>query len=66
MPGDDTLNEYFVDGTLLCTRWSDNGTEHREWWEISIDGDTMSWTALRKGDNGTAYTASFEMNKVKS
>ena len=64
IPGDDTLNEYFVDGNLLCTRWSDDSTEYREWWEIVIDGDTMTWTALRADEDGNPFTASFEMHKV--
>ena len=64
VPGDDTFNEYFVAGNLLCTRWGENGDENREWWEITIDGDAMHWTALRAGDDGTTYTAAFEMTKV--
>jgi uncharacterized protein YacL (UPF0231 family) len=60
-----TLNEYFVDGNLLCTRWVDNGVENREWWEINIDGDKMTWTALRQNEDGTTFTASFEMKKVE-
>ena len=59
-----TLNEYFVDGTLLCTRWIDNGVENREWWEITINGDKMNWTALRQKEDGSTYTATFEMKKV--
>ena len=60
-----TLNEYFVDGNLLCTRWIDQGQENREWWEISIDGDKMNWTALRQKEDGTTFTATFEMKKVE-
>ena len=63
-PSTNTLNEYFVDGTLLCTRWVDDEGENREWWEISIDGNRMNWTALRKKTDGTTYTAKFEMEKV--
>ena len=59
-----TLNEYFVDGNLLCTRWVDNGVENREWWEINIDGDKMNWTALRQKEDGSTFTATFEMTKV--
>jgi hypothetical protein len=59
-----TLNEYFVDGKLLCTRWVDNGEENREWWEISINGNRMHWTALRQNPDGTTFTATFEMEKV--
>ncbi len=61
-----TLNEYFVDGNLLCMRWINNGAEYREWWEIaSIEDNVMSWTALRKKADGTTYTASFSMVKVQ-
>ena len=59
-----TLNEYFVDGTLLCTRWIDNGQENREWWEITVDGTRMHWTALRQKPDGSTFTATFEMEKV--
>ncbi|MBP5663070.1 MAG: hypothetical protein J6X16_02215 [Bacteroidales bacterium] len=63
--GDNTLNEYFVDGTLLCTRWIDNGVENREWWEISIKDNQMHWTATRQNDDGSTFTATFEMEKIK-
>ena len=63
------LAQYFVDGTLLCTRWKNNGegeVENREWWEIaSIDGNEMNWTALRQREDGTTYTATFSMTKVQ-
>ena len=65
VPSENTLNEYFVDGTLLCTRWIDQGQENREWWEITIDGDKMNWTALRQKEDGTTFTATFEMKKVE-
>ena len=62
-----TLNEYFVDGNLLCMRWINNGAEYREWWEVaSIEDNVMSWTALRKKADGTTYTASFSMTKVNN
>lgn len=65
VPSSNTKNEYFVDGRLLCTRWIDGGEEYREWWEIvSLDEETMIWTALRKNDSGEAYTASFAMKRV--
>jgi hypothetical protein len=61
-----TLNEYFVDGTLLCTRWIDNEKENREWWEIaSIKDGVMKWKALRQKEDGSTYTATFEMKKVQ-
>ena len=60
-----TLSQYFVDGTLLCTRWVIDGTENREWWEIaSIADGVMNWTALRQKPDGSTYTATFEMEKV--
>ena len=66
---DDVLHDYFVDGTLLCTRWKNAGEgqeEHREWWEIeSIQDGVMKWTALRQREDGTTYTATFEMTKVQ-
>ena len=66
VPGDNTLNEYFVDGNLLCTRWVDEGVEYREWWEIaSIADGKMSWTALRQDNpDSTPYTVTFEMKRV--
>ena len=60
-----TLSEYFVDGNLLCTRWIDLGQENREWWEITINGNKMNWTALRQNPDGTTFTATFEMTKVE-
>jgi hypothetical protein len=60
-----TLNEYFVDGNLLCTRWIDSGVENREWWEVSINGNKMNWTALRENPDRTTFTATFEMTKVE-
>ena len=65
VPSNNTLNEYFVDGNLLCMRWVDNGVEYREWWIIAIDGGTMNWTALRQNPDGTPFTATFSMTKVE-
>ena len=66
---DDVLHDYFVDGNLLCTRWQNVGEgqkENREWWEIeSIQNGVMKWKALRQREDGTTYTATFEMTKVK-
>ena len=64
----DVLSEYFVDGILLCTRWKQTAAsdEQREWWEIeSIKDGVMKWTALRMRDDGTTFTATFEMTKVQ-
>ena len=55
--------EYFVAGNLLCTRWTKNGTENREWWEISVKDGKMSWNALRANEDGSTYTSTFEMQK---
>jgi hypothetical protein len=60
--------EYKADGTLLCTRWKKtaDSEELREWWEIeSISDGVMKWTALRQREDGSTYTATFEMTKVK-
>ena len=65
VPSEDTMNEYFVAGNLLCTRWMENGQENREWWEITIDGDKMNWTALREDEDGKTFTATFEMERVE-
>ena len=66
----DTKNEYFVDGTLICTRWTDPvnypGQELREWWEItSIENGVMTWKALREEADGTRHTIEFKMTKVE-
>jgi len=65
---DDDFSDYFVDGNLLCTRWKNAGAgneEHREWWEIeSIENGVMKWKALRQKEDGSTYTATFEMTKV--
>lgn len=58
------LNEYFVDGVTLFTRWVDNGQEYRENWDIAINGNTMEWSALRQNEDGSSVVIVFEMNKV--
>ena len=47
--------DYFVDGTLLATRWKNQGEDElREWWEIaSIADGQMHWTALRQNADGS-------------
>lgn len=69
IPQESEFSEYFVDGVLLCTRWKNTGegeVEHREWWEItSITNGVMNWTALRLREDGTTYTASFQMTRVQ-
>ena len=64
------LADYFVDGTLLCTRWQDtkDSEELREWWEIeSIKDDVFKATALRLRvrEDGSTYTATFQMTRVQ-
>ncbi len=65
---DDDYADYFVAGNLLCTRWKNAGEgneENREWWEIeSIENGVMKWKALRQKEDGSTYTATFEMKKV--
>ena len=39
--------------------------ENREWWEITIADGKMNWTALRQNEDGTTFTATFEMKKVE-
>ena len=66
--GNDVMADYFVDGILLCTRWKKtiDSNELREWWEIeSINDGVMKWKALRMREDGTTYTATFEMTKVQ-
>jgi len=69
-----TESDYFVDGSLLCTRWviddevgeDEINKDNREWWEIeSIEGGVMKWKALRAREDGTTYVATFAMLRVK-
>jgi hypothetical protein len=66
---DDAYADYFVEGPLLCTRWKNNGKnqqEYREWWEIeTLKKGSMKWTGLRADEDGSTYTATFEMKKVE-
>ena len=60
------FQDYFVDGTLLATRWKDQGEdEHRECWEIeSINGDDMLWTALRQNADGSTFQQDVRWKKT--
>ncbi|MBR3658060.1 MAG: hypothetical protein IKN58_12910 [Prevotella sp.] len=60
------FQDYFVDGTLLATRWKNQGeAELREWWEIeSISGDQMVWTALRQNPDGTTVQQGMKWKRV--
>ena len=60
------FQDYFVDGTLLATRWKDKDeNELREWWEIeSLSGNQMTWTALRQKDDGTTVQQKVTWKKI--
>jgi hypothetical protein len=59
--------EYFVDATLLCTRWKDvDGEELREWWEIkSLKGDKMQWKALRANEDGSTFEQIMDWEEIE-
>ena len=63
---DREFQNYFVDGTLLATRWKNIGEpELREWWEIaSIANGEMQWTALRQNADGTTAQQGMRWTKV--
>ena len=63
---DREFQNYFVDGTMLATRWKVIGeNELREWWEIvSIAGNQMEWTALRQNEDGTNVRQGMKWKKV--
>jgi hypothetical protein len=60
------FQNYFVDGTLLATRWKNAGEDElREWWEIaSIANGQMQWTALRQNADGTTAQQGMRWTKV--
>ena len=60
------FQNYFVDGTLLATRWKNQGEDElREWWEIaSLGGGEMQWTALRQNADGTTAQQGMRWTKV--
>jgi len=60
------FQNYFVDGTLLATRWKNVGEDElREWWEIaSIADGQMVWTALRKNTDGSTAQQGMKWKKV--
>jgi hypothetical protein len=60
------FQNYFVDGTLLATRWKNAGEDElREWWEIaSIANGQMQWTALRQNPDGTTAQQGMKWSKV--
>jgi hypothetical protein len=60
------FQNYFVDGTLLATRWKNAGEDElREWWEIaSLANGQMQWTALRQNADGTTFQQGVKWVKV--
>ncbi|MBR4786660.1 MAG: hypothetical protein IK013_02090 [Bacteroidales bacterium] len=65
---EDYMSDYFVDGSLLCTRWKNTAEsdEERDWWEIeSIQDGTMKWTALRMDEDLTTHTETLVLNKIQ-
>lgn len=61
------FQNYFEDGTLLATRWKNQGEDElREWWEVaSISGNQMEWTALRGNDDGSTAPQSMKWVRVE-
>lgn len=58
-------NEYYVDGDFLATRWTMNGKETRESWDIEkCDDSEMIWSALRIGKNGKEFTTKVILRRV--
>ena len=60
------FQDYFVDGTLLATRWKNEGEDElREWWEIaSIANGQMEWTALRQNTDGSTVQQGMKWKRV--
>ena len=60
------VEEYFVDGDWLATRWQETGGEmNYEWWDIDeIKDGQMKWSALREREDGTRFTTTFTWRKV--
>ena len=60
------FQDYFVDGTLLATRWKNAGeSELREWWEIaSLGEEEMVWKALRLDENGAMVEQEMRWKRI--
>ena len=60
------VEEYFVDGDWLATRWQEKGGEMKyERWDIDeIKDGQMKWSALREREDGTRFTTTFTWKKV--
>jgi len=61
------FQDYFVDGTLLATRWKNvDEDELREWWEIkSLKDGKMQWKALRQNEDGSTFEQTMDWEKVE-
>ena len=62
------IEEYFVDGDWMATRWQEKGGEmNYEWWDIDeIKDGQMKWSALREREDGTRFTTTFTWRKVEA
>lgn len=62
------VEEYFVDGDFVATRWQEKGGEmNYEWWDIDeIQDGQMKWSALREREDGTRFTTTFTWRKVEA
>ena len=60
------VEEYFVDGDWMATRWQEtDGEMNYEWWDIDeIKDGQMKWSALREREDGTRFTTTFTWKKV--
>ena len=60
------VEEYFVNGDFVATRWQEKGGEmNYEWWDIDeIKDGQMKWSALREREDGTRFTTTFTWKKV--
>ena len=62
------VEEYFVDGDWMATRWQEtDGEMNYEWWDIDeIKDGQMKWSALREREDGTRFTTTFTWRKVEA
>jgi len=62
------VEEYFVDGDWMATRWQEtDGEMNYEWWDIDeIKDGQMKWSALRERDDGTRFKTTFTWRKVEA
>ena len=60
------VEEYFVDGDFVATRWQETGGEmNYEWWDIDeIKDGQMKWSALREREDGTRFTTTFTWRRI--